>query len=126
MNENTRREVIDTLKQIETKMLANGFKKHKAEKGWRIYVLGDNFFQLTTRFARLEIRNYGGKIIVSAMTASSIKGGDMVSRIDWAETKKLMPENFAPNAKKIVTNLFVNMKGKSVKDEGRQNPKFKF
>jgi hypothetical protein len=103
-------ECAAALKQIDAKLLKNGFVKQKSEKGWYIYTLGDNYFNVTKRFARLEIRSMKSNIVVSGMTASSIRSGDRVSRIDWAETKKLSIDSFPKGAKQITYNLFLQLK----------------
>jgi len=109
-NEN---DVIETLARIDEKLTTIGFTK-SSSKGVRLYILGDNFFNKTKRFARFEVRSYKKALLISALTATAVKGHDVVSKIDWAFSKKVSTEDFGKVAKDVINELIKNMKTKSM------------
>lgn len=100
----------ETLDYIDNELTKMGFKKKRPGDGWRIFTLGDNYFDVTKRFARFEIRLVKNKVSLSAMTATAVKERDRVSKIDWALSKRVSRDDVLSTAKKMIRDLKTNMK----------------
>lgn len=106
--------ISDDIQTIAEELKRTGFKTSKPGNGWRIFSIGDNYFDLTKKFARFEIRLLqNGKIMISAMVAVATNERDRISKITWAESKKVSKDDFFKKASKLLRDLKQNMTQKS-------------
>lgn len=106
----------EVLQHIDLRLRRAGFSKVPTTKGNRIYTIGDNYFNITKRFARFSIHYANKKYSIAAITAVATRGGDRVSRIDWAESAKVTAEKFDTVAMRIMNNLLTQCKQKPAKE----------
>lgn len=105
----------EVMAHIEEKLQDAGFKKSFVSKGQRVYSKGDNYMEVTKRFARYSIIAANGKFAISAMTAVADNGRDRVSRMDWAESARVNADKFDTVAMRICNNLLTRVKSKPLK-----------